>query len=172
MGQLHYKQAAMPQGCLTQLSFSRFKASTHWRQSWIQHGRLCCRYWQQSIFNKVNCCRIRSTLLLVCTGPKPHSQLSTKSTVAIYGWLSTKLTVFCWIQICRQCVAGLNMTVNRSINCYQSLLYSTITYWISKFAHTLVYLYPCLNNHIILIPSGKWHCRTIMLSVLTFYNSL
>jgi len=127
MGQLHYKQAAMPQGCLTQLSFSRFKASTHWRQSWIQHGRLCCRYWQQSIFNKVNCCRIRSTLLLVCTGPKPHSQLSTKSTVAIYGWLSTKLTVFCWIQICRQCVPGLTwlltvaLIVTRVCSIVQSL---------------------------------------------------
>jgi len=70
------------------------KHGTFWRQSWIQHDRLCWESTVAEIGNKVDCCRIRwlrstllpirSTLSPVCTGPKWHGRLcrlSTKSTV-------------------------------------------------------------------------------------------
>ena len=82
------------------------KPGTHWRQSWIQHGRLC---WKST---------------LTGTGNKS----ATKSTVAVYvqlccryGWLRRQCvrgqsnTVdfvdfqesrACWIQLCRRCVPG------------------------------------------------------------------
>ena len=57
------------------IRLSLVKPSTHWRQSWIQHGRLCWKSTVAETGNKVDCCRIRSTLLPirstllpVCTG--------------------------------------------------------------------------------------------------------
>jgi len=41
------------------------KPGTHRRQSWIQHGRLCWKSTVAETSNKVDCRRIRSTLLLI-----------------------------------------------------------------------------------------------------------
>ena len=63
------------------------KPGTHWRQSWIQHGRLCWKSTVAEIGNKS----------------------ATKSTVAVYVQLCCR-----YVRVSRQCVPRLRPTYNKS----------------------------------------------------------
>jgi len=101
-----------------------FKPCTHYQQSWIQHGRLCWKSTVQQIGNKVDCCRIRSTVLQVSATNRKQREFDILSRSTLLPIRSTLLPVCtgpndmvdfvdfqqsrsCWIQLCRQCVPGL-----------------------------------------------------------------
>ena len=82
------------------------KPGTHWRQSWIQHGRLC---WKSTVAETGNKSATKSTV--------SATNLNVSATVDfVADLLPVSATVdfqqsrLCWIQLCRQCVPGFRVT--------------------------------------------------------------
>ena len=85
------------------------KPGTHWRQSWIQHGRLCGK----STKSTVLLWPVHTTHGQQGRPYRKQSWMYTATVDFVADLLPVSATVDfqqgrpCWIQLCRQCVPGL-----------------------------------------------------------------
>jgi len=78
------------------------KPGTHWRQSWIQHGRL---YWKSTVLLWL-LTHWRRQSRNYCIGNRVERIRQQSTLLPILATVDFQQSRRCWIQLCRQCVPG------------------------------------------------------------------